>query len=114
LDFSNESAWKNLIRVNSNKAYYYFDSFLGEPFELYKQKFLYTKSIIILVIEKLPQMKQLTEYSNSCLEILNTLKIKEREYHMVLKEIESMGNSSKESKESSKKYKEGLKKVVLK
>jgi len=56
-------------------------------------------------------MTKLIEYGSSCMEILNTLKIKEREFNMMLKYIEIMGIENKESRDLSKKYILGLGKI---
>ncbi len=99
LNLGKEGAWENIIRVNASKTFFYFDSLLNEPFELFRNKFFYTKKIIHFVGETCTSFKGLLTYGSATVEILNILKIKEREYLMIQKEMEMKGMEAKESRE---------------
>ena len=76
----------------------YFDSLIVEPFENYKGKFLYTKRIIQYVNDHLHQLKNVIDYGNQKTEILNAIKLKERQYFALIKAIE-VEQAPRDSKE---------------
>ena len=98
MNLNNESAWQNTIRVNCTKTFYYFDSIINKPFDPFKNKFNSTKKMIHFVIEHLPHFRHLIARGLGDLEMLNILKIKEREYLMIQKDIEINCVPTKESK----------------
>jgi hypothetical protein len=86
---------------------------VGKGFPELSRKIDVLKKLVAVAVEVMGSSARLLQLADYLLEMLDVLKIREREYRMVSRDLEWAGiSTSKESKDSIKKYKEGLKRTL--